>query len=414
MNTVAIRVDASTKIGTGHVRRMLSLATTLREREAQVWFVTRELGLDSAGLIAAHGFDVISLDQPGPEPFAPDPAIPHAEWGEVPIARDADETVDAIVRHASDTAGRPDWAPDWVIVDSYAVDARWHRRVAQRLGTRMAVIDDLADRPLEGDLVIDHNFHPDSKAKFAGRLPGTARLLAGPAYAMIDPLYAQAPRYDFHGEVRSIGLFLGGVDAGQHTAIVLDALDKAGWKGPVEVVSTSANPNLAALEYAAAQRPGTRLSLDLPNLAGFLSRHDLQIGAGGGASWERCCIGPPTIALVCAPNQRLSVPFLDEAGVVAGHDLLDDSASCPAMLAQLIAQVIADPQKRCDLHRKAMALVDGKGAARVANAIVANAQAHPASDLAPSPAPAPTPAPTPSPVQATASVRAVRTHGSNT
>lgn len=364
MKDVAIRVDASARIGTGHVRRMLSLAGGLRAAGAKVRFVTRALGLDSAGLIQSRGFDALTLPPPGPGAFAPDRAIAHSDWAEVPLERDVEETVCALSQGC----------PDWVVVDSYAVDARWHRAMAERLSARIAVIDDLADRALEADLVVDHNVHPDHAAKFAGRLNEGARLLAGPSYAMIDPVYAEAARYAFNHEVRSVGVFVGGVDAGCHTSVVLAALDEAGWEGPVEVVSTSANPNLAALRESVIARPNTALSLDLANLAAFFARHDLQIGAGGGASWERCCIGPPTIALVCARNQRLSVPFLDAAGMVIGFDALADASTQPRTqprtLAETIAEAIANPRARGALCAEAMTLVDGRGTARIAEAML--------------------------------------------
>ncbi len=58
---------------------------------------------------------------------------------------------------------------------------------------------------------------------------------------MIDPSYADAPRYEFHQSVRSIGVFMGGVDLGGDTSLVLDAIEAAGWRGPVEVVVTAHN-----------------------------------------------------------------------------------------------------------------------------------------------------------------------------
>lgn len=339
---VAIRVDASRSIGTGHVRRTLALAEALRAAGSETVFVTRDLGIDSAAMIESAGFAVTDLPKPA-EPFAYVGDVPHGGWAEIDAATDAAETVAALDN------------PDWIVVDHYAFDAQWHRSV----GARTAVIDDLADRALAADLVIDHNYHPDHAAKYAGRT--TARILGGPRFALLGPGYAHAPRYTPHDEVRSIGIFMGGVDADNVTTTVLDALD--GFAGTIEVVTTSGNPHLATLRA----RDGIALSIDLPDLAAFFARHDLQVGAGGGASWERCCIGAPTLALAVAENQQEVIPHLASLGAVATCPL-----DCDA-IHEAIATLIADPARRANLSATARTLVDGLGARRVALAMTTDA-----------------------------------------
>jgi UDP-2,4-diacetamido-2,4,6-trideoxy-beta-L-altropyranose hydrolase len=281
--------------------------------------------------------------------------VPHSGWAEVSCERDTAETAAALT----------DFAPEWVVLDSYAFDARWHAGVRGALGCRIAQIDDLADRALACDLLIDHTFAPDHRAKYAGVLPETARLLGGPRFGLLGPAYAQAPRYVFRDEVRSIGVFMGGVDAENFSTHALAALDAAGFAGAVEVVTTSANPNLAALRERIAARADTTLSVDLPDLAAFFARHDLQIGAGGGASWERCCIGVPTLLVVVAPNQLSVAPLLAEAGIAA-------FAPDPALpgLGEQLAALIADAPRRALLAERSRTLVDGLGATRVACAML--------------------------------------------
>jgi UDP-2,4-diacetamido-2,4,6-trideoxy-beta-L-altropyranose hydrolase len=352
---IAIRVDASQTIGTGHVRRSLALAQAVAALGGEVRFVTRDLGIDSTEMIAAAGFGG-SVLLPAPKQAAlPDPCIPHSHWAEVSSARDVADTCEALAA----------FRPDWTVLDSYAFDARWHNGVRAQIGCQIAQIDDLADRALACDLLIDHNFAPDTRAKYAAVLPASARLLGGPRFALLGPAFAQAKRYDFHKNVRSIGVFMGGVDAGEHSLAVLDAIAMAGFEGAVEVVATSANPHLAALRKRVKARPGTALSIDLPDLAAFFARHDLQIGAGGGASWERCCIGVPTLLVVVAPNQMSVAPFLAGAGFA---DFAADPAT-PALAAKISA-LIADAPRRARLAGAARALVDGQGSARSALALM--------------------------------------------
>ncbi len=353
---VAIRVDASAQIGTGHVKRSLSLAEALRAHGGEVRFVTRALGVDSVGLIARAGFEQTILLPPPGSVFTPDPIIPHSEWAEVSVERDTAETVEALA----------EFAPDWVVLDSYAFDARWHKAVRSQLDCKIAQIDDLADRKLACDLLIDHTYALDHRAKYGRKLPRTARLLGGPRFGLLGPAYARASRYQFSETVRSIGIFMGGVDAGGHSFAVLDALEAIAFEGEIEVVATSANPHLGDLRERVTARPNARLSLDLPDLTAFFARHDLQIGAGGGASWERCCIGVPTLLVVVAPNQMSVAPMLADAGVAA---YAPDPA--PDRIARQVKVLIASPENRASLADNSRRLVDGLGSTRVALGMLA-------------------------------------------
>lgn len=349
---VAIRVDASAAIGTGHLKRCLSLAQALTEAGADVRFVCRALDAVAATVLGNSGIPTLWLSAPAQAFTSAPDAPPHAAWAGVPQVQDADDTAQTLA----------DWRPDTVVVDHYAFDARWHQAVRDALGCRLLVIDDTADRALDADALLDHNWAPNHRAKYAGRLLREPLWLCGPRFALLANAYQGAARYRFHGAVRSMGIFMGGTDPGGVSARVLTACRRAGFKGPVEVVSTSANPQLTALRDACQRDGNTTLSLDQPDLAAFFARHDLQIGAGGGATWERCCIGAPTVALALVANQSAVVPGLAALGAVRAAD----EATLPGVLRELIT----DPAARQSLAGRAAALVDGRGAQRVALALL--------------------------------------------
>ncbi|MEM9312265.1 MAG: UDP-2,4-diacetamido-2,4,6-trideoxy-beta-L-altropyranose hydrolase [Pseudomonadota bacterium] len=356
---VAIRADASSAIGTGHIHRMLSLARVLKAQGAQVLFVTRPLGMDTQKMITSGGFDVALLSAPCAS-FEANAAIPHSHWAKVSQDQDSIETIALLKKR---------WV-DRVVVDHYAFDRQWHNRVEADLETPTMVIDDLADRPLGGCWIVDQNYHPDHMAKFEGKLKCKTVLLAGPSYSMLDPRYADAPRYRFSESVRSVGVFMGGVDARHDTLSAIDALDAAGWNGPLEVVVTRHTHGASAVERRLAQWPHATVSRDLPNLAEFFARHDLQIGAGGGAVWERCCIGAPTIGLVCAANQAESIPYANAAGFLIGIDFMSEPDRRRNALVKAIGLAISQPRKRATLSANARRLVDGRGAERLAIALM--------------------------------------------
>ncbi|MDP2264426.1 MAG: UDP-2,4-diacetamido-2,4,6-trideoxy-beta-L-altropyranose hydrolase [Hydrogenophaga sp.] len=345
---VAIRVDASAVIGTGHLKRCLSLVMALIEQGAQVSLVTRALDGVAAQVLRDAPCPVRWLPAPT-HALAPDStATPHAAWAGVSWQQDAHDTASALRTER----------PDWLVVDHYAFDARWHGALRDSLASCLLVMDDTADRTLSPDALLDHNWAPDHRAKYADRLTQKPDWLAGPRYALLSPTYRSAERYRYQADVRSIGIFMGGTDPGGVSGRVLAACRVAGFAGSIEVVSTSASPHLHELRNACTQDPCVVLTLDEPDLAAFFARHDLQIGAGGGASWERCCIGAPTIAIAVAANQAAVVPGLATLGAVR--------AATEATLPRTLRELIHDPSARRSLSSTAAALVDGRGAQRVA------------------------------------------------
>lgn len=339
---VAFRVDASASIGLGHLKRCSVLAKALDGLGVNCCFAWRDLGFDCAERIEAEGYESVGMALPGADVVV--------DWEE-----DAKAFVTAM-------AGR---GVERVVVDHYALDRGWHDRVAQELGCEIVVIDDLANRPIGGTIVIDQNFHESHAAKYAGLLPRGTKMLGGPGFALLGSEYQSAPRYSHSDEVRSIGVFMGGSDPENSSCAVLDAIESINFAGAVEIVSTEANPHLASLRARCAARPGTELVVNLPSLSGFFARHDIQIGAGGSASWERLCIGAPSILLGFAENHDqvlLPLAELDVAQILLREWAVAD-------LASELRTIIAAPDKRRRFSENGRAIVDGFGSRRVAIAL---------------------------------------------
>lgn len=351
MVRVAFRVDASGAIGTGHWRRCESLAQAVEAEGGEAVFVAcRHDAVAPSLAVPPRPVHWLSAAQ-GPAPREEGP--PHAAWLGAGWQRDATETAEAL-------AG---FSPDWIIVDHYGVDARWHEAVAGATGARLAAVDDLADRPLAVQLLVDHNLHPDHRAKYAAVLPADARLLGGPRHALLSARYASLEAAPARGEVRSIGIFMGGTDPADITSAALTAVRDAGFEGAVEVVSSTVSPHHAHRQALAARWPGTSVVADLPDLAAFFTRHGLQVGGGGGASWERCRAGAPTVAWCMADNQRSVLPALAELGVL---DWVRPGPDPAAALQDAVEALLDDAPRRAAMGRRGRSLVDGLGSARVA------------------------------------------------
>lgn len=363
---IAIRVDASRQIGTGHLHRCLSIAEALAALGAEVRFVIRRLDEVGPTAFGSSPFPVDWLPAPGRDRAPVETGAPsHLQWAGVDPATDSAETVEALRA----------WGPALVIVDHYAFDARWHDQVRGGLGCRMMAIDDLGDRALAVDVLLDANL-ADHAQKYAGRLAAKTHVLGGPRFAILGDIYKSQPPYPFSPIVRSIGVFMGGTDPGGASALALLACREAGFAGPMEVVSTSANPHLPNLRTACEADGGATLTLDLPDLAAFYARHDLQIGGGGTSNYERCRMGAPGIAITLAANQLAVVPRLAERGALrvarleGGQDWpeLEDAP----LLADAVRGLIADAEARQDLSKNGRSLVDGRGTERIALCLMAS------------------------------------------
>jgi UDP-2,4-diacetamido-2,4,6-trideoxy-beta-L-altropyranose hydrolase len=351
---LAFRVDASLEIGTGHLARCLSLGKALADLGWQVAYVVRRLDTVAERLVAdLSGLTFFWLDSPSLAPIEYSHDAPtHHAWARVDAAKDALDTVATL--RAFD--------PEWVIVDHYAFDARWHSLVADGLNCSVGAIDDLGDRSLSVSLLVDHNWESNHALKYAGCLTPGSEALYGPRYALLSTVFREARRYEFSEDVRSIGIFLGGTDAENYSLCALKAcLELVQFTGAVELVIRSTHPHLESLVAYCAHRAQVKITLDQPDLTLFFASHDLQVGAGGGATWERCCIGVPSVLIAFAENQRRVVDYVAELGMAA-------KAEPPNMvgLAQAVRGLIQDVSARRHMAKNGPTLVDGMGCVRVA------------------------------------------------
>ena len=342
---VAFRVDATAALGWGHLKRCMALAHSLQQAGAEVVFGGRASSPAVAQQLQSLG------------------------WPWLPLAVTVDDAAEQDDANAL-LAALP-WRADLLVVDHYALGAAWHQAARAASGARIVAIDDLADRPLAPDLLVDPNPSEDHGQKYRAVLADGVPICGGPAWTLLDPVYAARPVVPLADTVQRLGIFMGGTDPHNHSCWVLELVcGDLKWKGEVHVATTSGNPHLAEL-CATAQRLGATVHLDLPHLADFHARCDLQVGAGGGAQWERCRLGVPTVALICADNQCQTVPALQRLGVVCGLDARGRTPAQAQALVQVLQTLLADATQRSSLQQRSAALVDGQGADRLAQRLLA-------------------------------------------
>jgi|TARA_A100000171_G_C2137667_1_gene151702 UDP-2,4-diacetamido-2,4,6-trideoxy-beta-L-altropyranose hydrolase len=359
---VAFRVDASIQIGTGHVMRCLTLAHALRHCGALCSFITRALPGHLADFIRSKGFDVTLLSVPQKNAKIEN-VPPHASWAEVNWEQDAAETRRALGTNS----------PDWLVVDHYAFDARWQTAVRTQT-TKLMVIDDLADRPHNCDLLLDQNLG-HSAADYTGLIPDNCELLIGPRYALLRPEFSDmrpsALSNRFGRGFRQLLITMGGVDQYDASSIILKSLRSFSMPKDlkIKVIMGSHAPALERVYALAQEMPWhTEVFVDTPYMANHMALSDLAICAAGGTTWERCCLGLPSIVIETAKNQAgiarelASVGAAEDSGPVENH-------SFPLVLKAALGKA-ATPTYLDAMSEKAARICDGDGAARVISAIL--------------------------------------------
>jgi UDP-2,4-diacetamido-2,4,6-trideoxy-beta-L-altropyranose hydrolase len=356
-----IRADASIEIGTGHVIRCATLARALCRYGVDVLFVCRPMPGDCCGWLESQGFKVLRLkavELPLGSSGTSDDALPL----KVATISEIDELKAALTLHRVPF--------DWVIVDHYGLDAVWERAV-RPLCRRVMVIDDLADRVHDCDLLLDQNLVANYESRYEGKVSDDCRLMLGPRFALLQPEYAEwrTRVRKRSGAVRRLLIFFGGADFSNMTLRALEALKEVQSDGlVVDVVLGSSNPHRAEIEAMAVTLPNVSVYSDLPSLAPLMADADLAFGAGGTTTWERCCLGLPSIVVTLADNQVSIARELHRLGIVRW---LGDAAEVERGAIREVLCEIAAVGIWADCSSRCMGLVDGAGTMRVVAAILA-------------------------------------------
>ena len=356
---IVFRADASLVIGTGHVMRCLALADVLNARGATSHFVCRDLPGGLADRIAMKGFEVTVLPAPDADFSVSDGDPAHADWAGVTWKMDALETREACGK------------PDWLVVDHYSFDARWHS-LARPAGAKVLVVDDLADRPIDCNLLLNQNLGRRNAA-YDGLMTRGVERLVGPRYALLRQEFPAARDLSLTARARRgysarhVLVTMGGIDLPNATEKVLDALTLV--QGIRVTVLLGANaPAVNQIKAQAIGMPfPCEVLVDPPEIASLMTKADLAIGAGGTMSLERCALGLPTLVAVLADNQREGARSL-----AANHAAMDlGSVHATEFTSRLEAALrqVCLPGVLQGLSERASRIVDGRGAARVADAM---------------------------------------------
>lgn len=341
---IAIRADASTTIGSGHIMRCLTLATEMRRRGHTVFFISRvDVGCGQE-LITGNGFEHLTL--PSASPFDP--------------MHDAAFTENVLAKKCG--------AADLLIIDHYGIDATWESRLANS-AHKILVIDDQANRPHHANFLLDQNYAREAQSRYQGKINPSCQLLLGPEYALIREEFLPYINNNARqtSKVNRILISYGGPDITGETLKALLALEQCGYAGSIDCVVGKANPQLDVIIKKCALMANTTLHVQTSEMARLMAEADLALGAGGTTTWERCALGLPALVTVVADNQVHAVHELHTYGAIeyAGKS---ENTDIPG-LAIKINDLINTPKKLNEMRRLAITLVDGNGCAKICNVL---------------------------------------------
>ena len=309
-----IRADASTSIGSGHVMRCLTLAYRLKkEKNAKVVFVMRVLPGNLIGVVEKQGFEVLKL-LPANQKYS---LNGYGLWLTVPMEVDAQQTIEVLQHylqeHSCDSVDR-------LIVDSYALDEQWEQ-VLHPYCNEIMVIDDLANRRHDCDILLDQNFYLNKDARYAGLVPEHCKMLLGPEHALLREEFYEAKKHlrKRDGTIKNILVFYGGSDLTNETEKAIKALVQLhdeGYSFTADVITGVSNFRREKIEKICSKYHFLHYYCQVSNMAEFMNKADLMLGAGGSTTWERLYMELPALVTAVAENQIQGCRDCSQAGLI--------------------------------------------------------------------------------------------------
>ena len=334
-----VRADASSEIGIGHVMRCLALAQAWGDREGEVTFACRELPESLLPRLYRERIDVTTVE---------------AERGSV---EDACRTAGLAAALASSA----------VVLDGYSFGAAY-QQVVRSTGSCLVVVDDYGQiGSYEADIILDQNLGSEP-GPYEGRDPNSL-LLLGADYALLrrDVVQSRRPR-DFRATADKVLVTCGGADPAGLTSRLLESLGRL--KETLLDIRVVLGPATGGVPGNLPNGIPHRVEVlqAQESLAPLMSWADLAVAAAGSTVWELAYLGLPSLLISVAPNQRPAAAQLQRAGFAVDLGEVSDSELGERLL-EAVRELIRDAGRRSAMSGAGERVVDGRGAARLTEAI---------------------------------------------
>jgi UDP-2,4-diacetamido-2,4,6-trideoxy-beta-L-altropyranose hydrolase len=299
---IVFRVDSSSDLGAGHLMRCLTLAETLRKRgKARITFMSRPLEGNGLAFVQSKGFQVAQLNSKEENYLSSS-------------ARKASDIL--LSRNILERFGKP---ADLLVVDHYDIDAEWETKMRSWV-KRIMVIDDLANRRHDCDIILDQNICPSMMDRYKLLVPPECVCLLGSEYTLLRPQFKKIRTSGLRhrdGCIRRILVAFGGADPTNETEKTLKALSPREWPTLlVDVVVGQSNRHKERIQALCKRDRRFHYHCQVENMAALMNRADLAVGGGGVMSYERCSMGLPCLAIILSKNQEAVIKMLQTEGAL--------------------------------------------------------------------------------------------------
>ena len=341
---LTIRADADNKIGAGHIMRCIALGQAWKRRGGSVRFISRLSNKTIENIIRSENFSLTHI--------APQDSL------------NANRLQIETILHKTQS--------QWIVLDGYQFKNEQHKQYKKN-GQKILIIDDYNHLPFyEADILLNQNIGSN---KFNYQCSPNTKKLFGNEYVLLrnEFLHPKIKIRKRHGKVRNILVTMGGADPDNTNLQILKSLSKLHFENLSVRVRMVTGYTPRHIKSLAVEKKKSGLNIEFikntKNMPGLMEWSDICISAGGSTAWELSYMGVPTVYISIAKNQVAIVNELEkhQSGINGGW-YMDLN---PEILSKVIRNLIQNTEHRKSLSLNARKLVNGTGADKVVETIIA-------------------------------------------
>ncbi len=349
-NLIYIRADSSLQIGSGHIERCITLSKELKKKGMKVNFICRSLDGSMERRIKNEGFGIKVLPnfKNTSKKFDKNIKNNHKTWLGPDWRVDAHHTIRLILKDK----------PKLLILDHYGININWENLVKSLTGVKIMVIDGLANRRHNCEILLDYTYSLKGKRRWDNLINSDCKLLFGTKYTLIRSEFVQEKKILIKkkGVINRIFISFGGSDKINLTGEALDALESLNRRDIfIDVVMSKNNPNIFKIRKKLKKKKNFQLHIQPRNIAKLMNKADISIGAGGTMIWERCYLGLPSLIISIANNQIKQSAAVDSYG--AAVDLGIYQKNTRKKIIKHLQRIINNKKLILSMSRKSLKLM---------------------------------------------------------